>query len=227
MPKSFLVKKYTNDSHWNSSKWSKLYSAPISSSKTTITSSQAEINSAASSLLSLSNSSTGLLNCKGYSNELNSSNSSIYNLSSINSFKHQQKNRFLLPPTNKHLHLNGNSTISKSPTPILNNGSLLKTTFNKQLINDKSDDLNQQTKSNKQDANFNKLLPTNSIINRQQKTNLVKFNDSKRQPKPTSKAIKESFNDQDNSKKNEQIGIHLFFDYLLLFLMFSFYKILR
>ena len=221
MPKSFLVKKYTNDSHYNSSKWSKLYSSPssLSSTKTTITSSQADLNSA-SLLLNLSKStSNNLFNGKNYSNDYQQNHSTqIYlnkpfqtTFSSLLSIskqhQQQQKSKFLLPPSNKHL--NGNSTINKSNNTILNNGNL-KTTFNKQTNDKPTVDLNQPTSTNKTDSlttSFKKQIPSsNSLNNKQQqhqKSNLIKFND-KRQTKPT-KTIKDNLEQKDNQKKTEQV----------------------
>lgn len=230
MPKSFLVKKYSNDSHWNSSKWSKLYSVPSSSST-----SAADINSA-SLLLNLSSSGGSSSNHhylngnKTYSStEHGHGSNSIYNLTNkqrnyeslnLNNLKQQQKARFLLPPNkqNHHIiHVNGNHST---------NGNHLKTSFNH---HDKSTDDQQTTTvvNNKQDS-FKKLLPTtNSSIGRPQK--LIKYpnnsEQAKRQIKPPKVQItkENTTNDQQdeitNQKKNEgNLFVFLFILFFILIL---------
>lgn len=234
MPKSFLVKKYSNDSHWNSSKWSKLYSTPSASS----TPSAADINSA-SLLLNLSTSgqsSSNLFNGnKHYADTIGSNSiyrnqlaSKLNQKNQLNRFaftsnllgKQPQKSRFLLPPSrpnhHHHLYVNGNSISKTTNLNNLNNGNLMKSSFAKQL-NDRSTD--GQDDSNQ----FKKLLPTSSALAgaqaRQPKTNLIRYNtneQSKRPPRPTKvtkvQITKEnSTNDDANQKKTEQSQGNLLF----------------
>lgn len=213
MPKSLMIrKKPTNveskqkrpdsnshhNSHWNSSKWSNLYSVP--------TTSAADMSSA-SLLLNLSTGcqstpSIFLNGNKQYANDQSNGQHSIYMQNNNRpmhgydafALKQQQKTRFLLPPSNKqsnHIHLNGNSTSLSSH----HNGSPLKSTFNNA---EKSVDehLNGQATTAKQQqdaaASFKKLLPANSLVARQQpaaKPSLIRFTNgsngeqSKRQTK--------------------------------------------
>jgi len=223
MPKSFLVKKYSNDSHWNSSKWSKLYSVPSSSSATTTSApSAADINSA-SLLLNLSTSgqsSSNLFNGnKHYSSDAidqssifrNQLAAKINQKNQLNRFAFnnnllaKQKARFLLPTKPNHLYVNGNSISKTTNLNNLNNGNLIKSSFARQhsSINDRPTD--GQSELNQ----FKKLLPSNAsqlvTAARQQ----IKYSEqSKRQSRPAKVQItKENSTNEDDAKKNEtQVG---------------------
>lgn len=209
MPKTFMIrKKPTNidskqkrpDSNhsWNSSKWSNLYSVP--------TTSAADMTSA-SLLLNLSTGcqstpSIYLNGNKQYANDQSNGQHSIYmqNNRPVHGYdafalKQQQKTRFLLPPSNKqsnHIHLNGNSTSHTNH----HNGSPLKSSFNSEKSTG-DEHLNGQATTAKPQSDaassFKKLLPTNSLVARQQpaaKPSLIRYTNgsngeqSKRQTKP-------------------------------------------